>query len=53
MEKSDQKPIAFVVVGGSFCPVHQGHVTMLETGARMAEERGYRVVAKYLAAAPQ
>ena len=43
------QPEAIIVLGGAFSPVHQGHVNTLDAGARVAEERGFKVVAKYMA----
>jgi hypothetical protein len=42
---------AIVVLGGSFCPLHAGHLASLEYGKRQAEKEGMRVVAGYLACA--
>ena len=50
---NEQKKQAIVTLGGSFCPVHQGHVNVLEAGARIAEERGYEVVGKYMVCSPK
>eukprot|EP01063_Lacrimia_lanifica_P002380 TRINITY_DN11246_c0_g1_i1.p1 TRINITY_DN11246_c0_g1~~TRINITY_DN11246_c0_g1_i1.p1 ORF type:complete len:179 (+),score=59.02 TRINITY_DN11246_c0_g1_i1:45-581(+) len=42
---------AVVVLGGSFAPLHAGHLAALEAGRRRAEAEGYTVVAGYLAVA--
>ena len=39
---------AIVVLGGSFSPLHMGHLAALEAGRRDAERRGIKVVAGYL-----
>ena len=44
---------AIVVLGGSFCPPHAGHLFALEAGKIKAERDGLRVVAGYFAVAPQ
>jgi len=43
---------AIIVLGGSFCPVHAGHVAALERGRAAAESSGMEVVAGYFAVAP-
>lgn len=42
---------AIVVIGGSFCPVHCGHLAALEEGRQHGARMGFDVVAGYLAAA--
>jgi nicotinic acid mononucleotide adenylyltransferase len=42
------RPIALVATGG-FCPIHAGHVHMLDAARAAAEAAGYDVVAGYLA----
>eukprot|EP00756_Hemistasia_phaeocysticola_P014252 Hpha_TRINITY_DN15330_c2_g4::TRINITY_DN15330_c2_g4_i2::g.88716::m.88716/K06210/NMNAT; nicotinamide mononucleotide adenylyltransferase len=42
---------AVVVLGGSFAPLHAGHLAALEAGKRAAEKAGYVVTAGYLAVA--
>ena len=44
---------AIVVLGGSFAPVHAGHLAALEAGKRAAENAGFTVVGGYLVCAPQ
>ena len=45
----ENKPEAILVLGGAFSPVHQGHVNCLDAAAKVAEENGFKVVAKYMA----
>ena len=46
MARGDEKTTdAIVVLGGSFCPLHAGHLAALETGRAMAARKGLRVVA--------
>ena len=42
---------AVVVLGGSFCPLHAGHLAALEAGRTRAQALGLTVVAGYLACA--
>ena len=42
---------AIIVLGGSFSPLHSGHLACLEAGKRNAEKKGLRVVAGYMAVA--
>ena len=51
--QSSQRTEAIVVLGGSFAPLHAGHLAALEAGRRTAEQEGFRVVAGYLVVAPQ
>ena len=48
---SSKSKQAIVVLGGSFCPVHAGHVAALERGRAAAERDGMTVVAGYFAVA--
>jgi len=43
---------AIVVLGGSFCPPHAGHIAALNQGRAECERDGLMVVAGYLAVAP-
>jgi hypothetical protein len=45
------KQDCIIVLGGSFCPLHTGHLSALEAGRRSAEKKGFRVVGGYLAVA--
>ena len=49
--KSKRREDCIVVLGGSFSPLHSGHLAALDTARQAAEERGFRVVAGYLAVA--
>ena len=42
---------AVIVLGGSFCPLHAGHLAALEAGRTRAQALGLTVVAGYLACA--
>ena len=42
------RPLALVTTGG-FCPIHAGHVAMLEAARAAAQAAGYDVIAGYLA----
>ena len=42
---------AIIVLGGSFAPLHAGHLAALEAGKKKAEQQGLVVVAGYLAVA--
>ena len=40
-----------MVIGGSFCPLHAGHLAALDAARKRAEEKGLRVIAGYMACA--
>ena len=46
-----QSQAAILVIGGSFCPPHAGHLAALDGARKRAEKKGLRVVAGYLACA--
>ena len=48
---ASEKPPAIVVLGGSFCPPHAGHIAALEASRRAAERDRLNVVAGYFAVA--
>ena len=50
-KRSLEPDAAIVVLGGSFCPVHAGHLAALEAGRAQAQALGLTVVAGYLACA--
>mmetsp|Transcript_56425 Transcript_56425/g.132344 ORF Transcript_56425/g.132344 Transcript_56425/m.132344 type:complete len:227 (-) Transcript_56425:18-698(-) len=50
-ETTGMERLAIVVLGGSFCPPHVGHVAALEHAKKQAETDGFRVVAGYFAVA--
>mmetsp|Transcript_46675 Transcript_46675/g.122578 ORF Transcript_46675/g.122578 Transcript_46675/m.122578 type:complete len:459 (+) Transcript_46675:126-1502(+) len=45
------RPEAIIVLGGSFSPIHSGHIAAIEAGKQEAEQNGYDVVAGYLVCA--
>lgn len=45
----DDAPLAVLVSTGGFCPVHRGHVEMMEEAKRALQARGVRVLGGYLA----
>lgn len=43
------KPKAIILMGGSFNPIHIGHIESMERAKEEVEKKGYQVVAGYLA----
>ncbi len=43
------KPIAVLVTSGGFCPIHNGHLAMMESARLEVEKRGWRVVGGFFA----
>lgn len=43
------KPKAIILMGGSFNPIHIGHIESMEKAKEEVEKKGYQVVAGYLA----
>ena len=50
-KKTKEAQEAIIVLGGSFCPPHAGHVAALKRGRAAAERDGLTVVAGYFAVA--
>lgn len=48
LKQQAHKPGLVLLCTGSFSPVHQGHLRMLEAARQALEDRGHRVVAGYL-----
>jgi nicotinic acid mononucleotide adenylyltransferase len=44
----DTNGLAVLVTTGAFCPIHQGHVQLLETAKRELESRGMAVLGGYI-----
>lgn len=40
---------AVIITSGSFCPIHDGHVEMMQIAKKSLEENGYDVLAGYIA----
>ena len=52
-ERDGEGQEAVIILGGSFFPVHQGHLNALNKTAQIAENRGFNVVARYMALQPE
>ncbi|KAF2661032.1 hypothetical protein K491DRAFT_674330 [Lophiostoma macrostomum CBS 122681] len=44
----DDQELAVIVTTGAFCPIHRGHVQMLETAKKELESRGIAVLGGYI-----
>lgn len=44
----DTNGLAILVTTGAFCPIHEGHIQMLETAKRELESRGMAVLGGYI-----
>lgn len=42
------RPLAVLLTTGAFCPIHSGHITMMDDARRAVEEKGFSVLGGYI-----